>query len=71
MSFIYVIEVQEQFCFGEKITAEVTSFETLSINITRNSPACQQTSTDLTLSFDDNGTTFSKFVHSSCHIALQ
>ena len=64
MSLIYVIEVQEQFCFGEEITSEVTSFKKLPINITRNSPACQQTFTDLTLSFDDKGTTFSKFMHS-------
>ena len=65
LSSIDVIEVQEQFCFGESITTEVTSLKTLPINITRNSPACNQASIDLTLSFDDdNGTTFSKFMHS-------
>ena len=69
LSSIDVIVVQEQFCFGENITTEVTSFKKLPINITRNSPACNEASINLTLSFDDDkGTTLSKFMHSSCHV---
>lgn len=58
MSFTHdLVEVQEQFCFGEEIsTVEVYSLETLPVNITRNRPACHQASINLTLSFD-NGTT--------------
>ena len=66
---IGVLGIQEQFCFGEEITTEVTSFKTLAVNITRNSSTCNA-SINLTLSFDDNNTTFCKFMHSLCHIAL-
>ena len=64
----FVIVVQEQFCFGEEIATEVASFETLPVNITRSEPACGQASVSLTLSFEDNGTTFSEFMHAnSCN----
>ena len=53
--------VQEQFCFGGEITDEVTSFESLPVNITRKRPACNRASVTLSLSFEDgNGTTFSE-----------
>ena len=65
--FIHVV-VQEQFCFGEEIATEVTSFETLPVNIRRSKPACGQASVSLTLSFEVNGTTFSEFMHAnSCN----
>ena len=70
-----VIVIQEHFCFGEEIATEVTSFETLPVNITRSEPAWEQASVSVTLSFVDNHATFSEFMHSnSCNgtvIALQ
>ena len=69
--YIFVIVVQEQFCFGEEIATEVTSFETLPVNITRSKPACGQASVSLILSFEDNGTTFSELMHAnSCNVTV-
>lgn len=67
-----VIVAQEHFCFGEEITAEdnFTSFGKLPVKITRNSPACIETTINLTLFFEDNGTILGKFMQSSCHISL-
>ena len=59
--YIFLIVVQEQFCFGEEITDGRTSLETLPINITRNNSNCSVFLT-LTLSFEDNGTFYSEFM---------
>lgn len=63
-----LVEVQEQFCFGEEIsTAEVYSFEILPVNITRNRPACHQASINLTLSFNNSTTIIGTYVHVCNH----
>ena len=62
---MYVLGVQEQFCFGEEI-AEVMSFETLAVNITRSVPACNQASVFLHLSYEHNGRVFGKLNYTHC-----
>ena len=54
--------MDDQFCFGDVITDDITSFKTLPVNITRRSPACDQASVTLTLTFEDNGTAYSEFM---------
>lgn len=61
-------EVKEQFCFSET-TANVTSFEVLKVGITRSEPACDEALIKLTLSFDNDGATLSKFNMCSHHVS--
>ena len=65
LHLVFSAVLQEQFCFGEDINAEITSFEALPVNITRARPACGQASVSLTLNFEDNGTLSCEFMCSS------
>ena len=60
--FIHAVVVRKQFCFGEEITDEVTSFDILPINLTRSEPACGQAYVSLILTFDNSTTLIGKFM---------
>ena len=55
--------VQEQFCFGEKITKTLDLIkQNPEVNIIRRGPACETASIKLSLIFDAMGATSSKLI---------
>lgn len=68
MVYQYIIDIQEEFCFGEDTTS-VESFRIVVVNVNRTGLACGATSVTVNLSFKNDGRAVCKYdiVHACCH----